>query len=339
MSLLTMVQQVAQKVLKTAASAIPTAVGSADTNILDIVAYLNEEGRQQGGRHAWEALRNEASFATIGVVGGITSFSGLVGGAGYASGLSTTYNLVPLTGGHGSGALATISVISGVVTSVTYVPFNQGSGYQVGDILSASNTFLGGTGAGFSITVQTIAIVGVQNQGSILTLAGPDFNFVVNETVWDRTTRRPVFGPKSPADWQQLQAQFVTGPWYQYTLRGNNFLVLPVPAPGDLIFFEWCTKFWCTNQSGSQGQTSMVADTDVAKLDEDLLVLGGIWRFKKGNGLDWQEDQEKAERMFADLTSRDGVKARINLNGPQADFYPGILVPSGNWPIAGDPAR
>lgn len=338
MSLLTMVQQVAMKVLKTQASAITTAVGSADPNILDIVAYLNEDGRQQSDRYSWEQLRSEATFATGGAVGGIGTLTGLAGGAGYASGLSTTYNLVPLTGGHGAGALATIAVLSGVVSSVTLVPFNQGSGYQVGDVLSASNVFLGNTGAGFSITVQTIAIVGVQNQGSIITLTGPDFNFVVNETFWDRTTRRPVFGPKSPAEWQQLLAQQMQGPWWQFTLRGGNLLMLPPPSPGDLIAFEWCSKYWCTNQAGTQGQTAMIADADVAKLDEDLLVLGGIWRFKKGNGLDYQADLDKAEGTFADMTSRDGVRPTLNMNGARDDVYPGILVPSGNWPISGEPS-
>jgi hypothetical protein len=65
------------------------------------------------------------------------------------------YVNVPLTGGSGTGALANITVsTSGVVTAVTIV--NGGQFYSVGDVLSCSNSYLGGAGSGFSITVATI---------------------------------------------------------------------------------------------------------------------------------------------------------------------------------------
>jgi gliding motility-associated-like protein len=71
---------------------------------------------------------------------------GLVGGTAYTNG---TYTSVPLTGGSGTGATATITVAGGVVTSV--VPTAVGSGYKVTDVLSAANTTIGGTGSGFAI--------------------------------------------------------------------------------------------------------------------------------------------------------------------------------------------
>lgn len=82
---------------------------------------------------------------------GIQTLNTLVGGSGYVDG---TYTNVSLTGGSGAGAKATIVVSGGAVTSVTITTF--GAGYQVGNSLSASNTSLGGTGAGFSITVAAL---------------------------------------------------------------------------------------------------------------------------------------------------------------------------------------
>jgi hypothetical protein len=82
---------------------------------------------------------------------GIQTLNTLVGGSGYVNG---TYTNVALTGGSGAGAKATIVVSGGAVTSVTVTTF--GAGYQVGNSLSASNTSLGGTGAGFSIAVATL---------------------------------------------------------------------------------------------------------------------------------------------------------------------------------------
>lgn len=85
------------------------------------------------------------------VQGGLATLTTLVGGAAYVNG---TYNNVPLTGGTGAGAQATVVVAGNAVTSVTITAI--GAGYLVGDVLSASNANLGGAGAGFSITAQTI---------------------------------------------------------------------------------------------------------------------------------------------------------------------------------------
>ena len=74
-------------------------------------------------------------------------------GSGYVPG---TYADVSLTGGSGSGATATIIInSSGNVSSVTLK--DGGQFYAVGDILSASASSLGGSGTGFSITVNTVS--------------------------------------------------------------------------------------------------------------------------------------------------------------------------------------
>lgn len=86
-----------------------------------------------------------------GAQGSITSFNNLVGGSSYVNG---TYTNVTLTGGSGTGAKATIIVGGGAVTSVVIT--TVGSGYAVGNTLSASNASLGGSGSGFAITVETV---------------------------------------------------------------------------------------------------------------------------------------------------------------------------------------
>jgi hypothetical protein len=73
------------------------------------------------------------------------------GGSLYTNG---TYTNVPLTGGSGSGAIATIVVSGQAITSVTIT--NGGNFYAVGDILSTSSSYIGGSGSGLSITILTV---------------------------------------------------------------------------------------------------------------------------------------------------------------------------------------
>ena len=84
----------------------------------------------------------QSPVATIGTI---------TGGSAYTAG---TYFNVPLTGGTGSGALATITVSGGAVTAVTIT--NGGLQYTAGGSLSASATNIGGTGSGFSVLISTV---------------------------------------------------------------------------------------------------------------------------------------------------------------------------------------
>lgn len=329
MALLDIIQSVAVRV----GLAKPlAAAASTDTNIQQMIQFANEAGQELAARYPFQALVKEATFSTPGVQGGILTVGTLVGGTGYNAGLSSLYNLVPLTGGTGTGALATIAVTNGVVTACNIAQNSQGGGYSVGDTLSAANTNLGGSGSGFSIRVLTIGYVGLENQGSIQTITGPDFLNVANETMWDRTTRRPVYGPKMQAEWQQLKAQLMQGPWWQYRIRGNQVLFIPPPSPGDQIYFEWTSTYWVAVTGTTVGaQASYVLDTDVSLLDERTLTLDTLWRYKSAKGLAYSEDFDKAEDAIMDLMSRDGSKPRLNLAGAQSDIYPGVLVPAGNW--------
>jgi hypothetical protein len=85
--------------------------------------------------------------ATTGISGQIGALGTPTGGSGGTSG---TYFAVPLTGGFGMNATATIVVSGGAVTSVTVL--NPGTQYQVGDVLSALSGNIGGV-TGFVVPV------------------------------------------------------------------------------------------------------------------------------------------------------------------------------------------
>lgn len=179
----------------------------------------------------------------------------------------------------------------------------------------------------------TFVTVATESQGSILTLAGSALSRITNETMWNRTQQRPVFGPKSPAEWQQLKAQLVQGPWQQYRIRGNALLFMPAPPAGQSVYFEWITKNWATDSTGVTGKSAMTADSDLSLFDERLHILGTIWRFKLAKKLSYQEDYDKYELAVTDAIGRDATKPKLNLAGGMDDWPVVVIASAGNWPL------
>jgi len=84
------------------------------------------------------------------VQGAINTLGTITGGSGYTNGV---YYNVPLTGGSGTGALATIVVTAGAVTGITIDA--PGALYTTSDTLSAGTEYIGG-GTNFSVPVSAI---------------------------------------------------------------------------------------------------------------------------------------------------------------------------------------
>lgn len=123
----------------------------------DVLTYDNGTGQwisaapAGGGSTTLAGLTDVA--VDLSVSGPIAELGAVTGGSGYVDGF---YDSVPLTGGTGTNASVNLQVSGGAVTSITFISWG-GSNYNVGDVLSASNTYLGGTGAGFQVPVTSVS--------------------------------------------------------------------------------------------------------------------------------------------------------------------------------------
>lgn len=178
----------------------------------------------------------------------------------------------------------------------------------------------------------SFATVAAESQGALATIA-PGYKYIINDTIWNRSLRRPLFGPLTPQRWQQLKAMNMVGPWNEFRIRNGNIIFIPIPSAGQQCDFEYQSGNWCTDSTGLITRSAYLQDTDLTLLDEDLVSLGVIWRWKKTKGLEYAEDFNEYERQVGDAIARDSSKDIISMGGGWYDLAPSITVPAGNWPV------
>lgn len=126
----------------------------------------------QTGGYAVGGDGGDAIFKNVGAAPftdtNISTFT-VVGGSGYVNG---TYLNVGFGGGSGVGCGGAAVVSGGAVISVNFD--NPCTGYAVGDVLTALNSQLGGSGSGFSMTVTAITPA----LGSFIDSVGTHFQIV-----------------------------------------------------------------------------------------------------------------------------------------------------------------
>jgi hypothetical protein len=153
--------------------------------------------------------------------------------------------------------------------------------------------------------------------------------FIINETLYNRTRQRRVVGPVDAVDWQMQKATTTTLVDEQFRIRGSMLLLMPVPQAGDEYAYEYVTKRFVTNAGDTLQRESFAADTDVALIDEWLITLGVVWRWKNAKGLDYGEDFRTYDKEVTEAIARDGARRTLNFGYGRAPPGPYLVLPFG----------
>jgi hypothetical protein len=151
------------------------------------------------------------------------------------------------------------------------------------------------------------------------------FDRILMDTVFNRTRRRRIVGDLTPAQWQEIQASLVTMVNPAFRIRGDLFLISPTPTAAETVAFEYITKNWCQSQA-AVGQSAWAIDTDTGIIDEELMTLGVIWRFKAAKGLDYAEAMQNYEIEVAKAIQRDGAPMRVDSSNTERDRIPNAPI-------------
>ena len=162
-----------------------------------------------------------------------------------------------------------------------------------------------------------------------------DFDHICNQTMWNRTMNRMVWGPMDEQQWQQeLAGPTFTSPYYAYRIRGGSMYLTPVPAAGNSVYYEYVSTYWVyAVGETSPTKAAMSADDDFCVFPDTIVERGLRWRYLRANGLDYSQEYTQWMELVMTTLSRDGGAARLSIT----DKYPWRrrtpFIPSGNWNI------
>lgn len=206
---------------------------------------------------------------------------------------------------------------------------------QIRALLEKEGIELRKRGAWEGVTFEaTHTSTAAEDQGAMTTIAGAGFDYIKNQTIWDRTDNLPIIGPMSAQDWQMLKGMDNTNPRYQFRIRAGKLLINPTPSAGKSWAFEYVSKYWIAATAGTAPTKRLfTADTDEVWLPEEIVSLGLEWRWEASKGLDYAENFRSYEIMVKDALGRDGGKPILSMSDEGRSIKPGVFVSPGSWSI------
>lgn len=158
-----------------------------------------------------------------------------------------------------------------------------------------------------------------------------DFGLILPDTMYNRTSKWKVYGPRNPQQWQALKSSGLNAATRShFRLRGDSILFYPDPTAGESVYFEYISKNWCKSAADAE-QSSWAADDDTALIDEEIHKLGIKWRFLRSKGLSYGEEFNEYEYAIHKIASHDGASEILDLNAIDEGLE--LVTPDSNWEI------
>jgi hypothetical protein len=163
-----------------------------------------------------------------------------------------------------------------------------------------------------------------------------DFQRVVNQSEWNRTTRLPLGGPLMPQGWQFLKAlQTVGTVQFFFRVDGDSIRMQPTPAQAATVALEYVSNYWVQPDGESAPTASEPTDADDSIcLDSQMMVHRLRRDFLRAKGMDSAAASEDYDRALLRAMGNDGAAPVLSLTRqPLSLFQP--LNTNANLPPTG----
>jgi hypothetical protein len=145
-----------------------------------------------------------------------------------------------------------------------------------------------------------------------------DFRWIIPMTTYDRDDNRIVLNPITSQDWQFLKAwTSISGITRRARIRAGQLefeQTISATDNGKTIAFEYLSSYWAET-SGGTAKSGFTIDTDVSRIDEEIMTLGLIWRFRRAKGLDFMDERAEYQARLSRIKAADGGSRTLSMNG------------------------
>ena len=280
---------------------VPTVVASStDETLKQLQALLNRVGDTLTTENNWQVLAREYRFTTnyIQVNGSIVEGATTIA-LDSVAGITTNFQVT------GNGVLQD-TYVTAVNTITNVITIN----------IPATGTF---TDTQFSF-------------GQANYPMPADYERTVNKTMYNKSNRWSVIGPKTAQEWQWLKASYITtGPRMRYRIMGNEFVIWPASYADNIVLgFEYQSNSWVEAADGTPKQKATV-DTDTFLFPDRLLVLGTKLKYFEIKGFDTTTLFADYQRELSKFKAQDAGADTLSFSAR----YPNILLTQNNLPDTG----
>lgn len=134
-------------------------------------------------------------------------------------------------------------------------------------------------------------------------------------------------GPLSPPEITSLRARSPVTVAYVFYRRGNQLITSPALGSGRKGIYEYQRNSWISSADGVTPRQRFELDTDiVTAFDEDLVMLGLVWKWKQMKGLDFANAYEDWRQQVELSAARDRGLVPVG-SGPAMTQLPEPITP------------
>lgn len=165
-----------------------------------------------------------------------------------------------------------------------------------------------------------------------------DFDRLYSETAWNRDQYWQLRGSRSAGQWQRDKGELASSPFNIQTFRINagprsrTLRIFPTPTAAEDLALEYVTSHWLLDTDGTTTKADIAADTDLPRLDEELLQEVATWRFMRAIGMQYADEKADAERHCHERYGDDAPAEAVILARDPA-LYQGLMP--ANFPRRG----
>ena len=100
----------------------------------------------------------------------------------------------------------------------------------------------------------------------------------------------PLRGPVNDEALNQIKALTAFPAYPVWRLIGKNLEIWPAIASGEIVRTSYFSKAFVVSAANGSYLQSFSSDNDTSLIEEDTLMKGAIWKWKRAKGLDYAEE-------------------------------------------------